>query len=86
MAAIEVRDVYKEYQRDSQRIPVLSGLTLEVAEGDYVALMGPSGSGKTTLLNLVGGSSWWASATGSATTRASSRAGRSSASRSRARW
>jgi len=55
MAAIELRDVQKEYQRDSQRIPVLSGITLEVAEGDYVALMGPSGSGKTTLLNLVGG-------------------------------
>jgi putative ABC transport system ATP-binding protein len=54
-AAIELRDVHKEYQRDSQRIPVLSGLTLEVGEGDYVALMGPSGSGKTTLLNLVGG-------------------------------
>ena len=55
MAAIELRNVQKEYQRDSQRIPVLSGITLEVAEGDYVALMGPSGSGKTTLLNLVGG-------------------------------
>jgi len=55
MAAIELRDVQKEYQRDSQKIPVLSGITLEVAEGDYVALMGPSGSGKTTLLNLVGG-------------------------------
>ena len=55
MAAIQVRDVHKEYQRDQQKIPVLSGITLEVEEGDYVALMGPSGSGKTTLLNLVGG-------------------------------
>jgi putative ABC transport system ATP-binding protein len=55
MAAIELRDVYKEYQRDRQRIPVLSGLSLEIGQGDYVALMGPSGSGKTTLLNLVGG-------------------------------
>jgi putative ABC transport system ATP-binding protein len=55
MGAIELRNVHKEYQRDSQRIPVLSGLSLSVDEGDYVALMGPSGSGKTTLLNLVGG-------------------------------
>ena len=55
MAAIEVRDVHKEYQRDKQRIPVLAGLSLAVDQGDFVALMGPSGSGKTTLLNLVGG-------------------------------
>ena len=55
MAAIEVRDVHKEYQRDKQRIPVLSGLSLGVDQADFVALMGPSGSGKTTLLNLVGG-------------------------------
>ena len=55
MAAIEVRDVYKVYKRDTQEVPVLSGLTLEVGKGDFVALMGPSGSGKTTLLNLIGG-------------------------------
>jgi putative ABC transport system ATP-binding protein len=52
---IDVRDVHKVYKRDAQEIPVLSGLTLNIAKGDYVALMGPSGSGKTTLLNLIGG-------------------------------
>jgi len=55
MAAVQVRDVRKTYQRDKQAIPVLDGLTLTVADGDFAALMGPSGSGKTTLLNLIGG-------------------------------
>ena len=55
MAGVQVRDVRKTYQRDKQQIPVLDGLSLEIAEGDFVALMGPSGSGKTTLLNLIGG-------------------------------
>ena len=55
MAAVEVRNVRKIYQRDSQSIPVLDGVTLEVPDGDFAALMGPSGSGKTTLLNLIGG-------------------------------
>ncbi|MEO5617293.1 MAG: ABC transporter ATP-binding protein [Candidatus Eisenbacteria bacterium] len=52
---IDVTDVHKVYKRDAQEIPVLSGLTLHIEKGDYVALMGPSGSGKTTLLNLIGG-------------------------------
>jgi putative ABC transport system ATP-binding protein len=55
MAGVQVRDVRKVYRRDTQQIPVLDGLTLDIANGDFVALMGPSGSGKTTLLNLIGG-------------------------------
>jgi putative ABC transport system ATP-binding protein len=55
MTMVDVRNVRKVYKRDSQEIPVLDGLTLQVKEGDFVALMGPSGSGKTTLLNLIAG-------------------------------
>jgi putative ABC transport system ATP-binding protein len=50
-----VRDVSKEFRRDKLTIPVLSGMNLQLEEGDYLALMGPSGSGKTTLLNLIAG-------------------------------
>src|SRR3954471_18937946 len=55
MAAVQVQSVRKVYKRDSQDIVVLDGLSLEVPEGEFVALMGPSGSGKTTLLNLIAG-------------------------------
>lgn len=52
---IIVEDVTKEYTRGSERISVLQGVHLEIAAGDFVALIGPSGSGKTTLLNLIAG-------------------------------
>ena len=52
---VQVRDVHKVYTRGSERLDVLAGLSLDVPEGDFLALMGPSGSGKTTLLNLIGG-------------------------------
>jgi putative ABC transport system ATP-binding protein len=55
MSMVDVRNVRKVYRRDSQEIPVLDGINLEVPEGEFVALMGPSGSGKTTLLNLIAG-------------------------------
>src|SRR3954468_20682526 len=53
--AVDVRDLRKIYTRDSIKLTVLDGLSLQVPEGEFVALMGPSGSGKTTLLNLIAG-------------------------------
>jgi putative ABC transport system ATP-binding protein len=47
--------VNRTFTRGSQSVEVLSGLNLEVKEGEFLALMGPSGSGKSTLLNLIGG-------------------------------
>jgi putative ABC transport system ATP-binding protein len=52
---VQVSEVHKYFQRGSERIDVLNGLSLDVEEGEFLALMGPSGSGKTTLLNLVAG-------------------------------
>ena len=55
MALVRLVDVRKAYRRDTQDVPVLAGVSLEIPSGDFVGLMGPSGSGKTTLLNLIGG-------------------------------
>jgi len=55
MALVEIRDVYKSFQRDTQKIEVFTGLTLDIEAGSFTALMGPSGSGKSTLLNLIAG-------------------------------
>jgi putative ABC transport system ATP-binding protein len=52
---IRIRELVKTYRRGEQDIPVLLGLDLDVAAGDFIALMGPSGSGKSTLLNLIAG-------------------------------
>jgi putative ABC transport system ATP-binding protein len=55
MALVEIRNVNKSFQRDTQVIEVFDHLTLEIAERSFTALMGPSGSGKSTLLNLIAG-------------------------------
>ena len=52
---VSIEQVRKLYQRDAQEIVVLDGLSLQIPEGEFAALMGPSGSGKTTLLNLIAG-------------------------------
>ncbi|HEY0917182.1 MAG TPA: ABC transporter ATP-binding protein [Solimonas sp.] len=52
---ISIRSLGKTYRRGNQPVPVLLGIDLEIAAGDYVSLMGPSGSGKSTLLNLIAG-------------------------------
>ena len=51
MASISLRDVYKSYGT----VPAVDGVSIEVADGEFVALVGPSGCGKTTTLNLVAG-------------------------------
>ncbi len=55
MGLVTCRDVEKSFVKGKETVEVLTGINLDIEEGDFIALMGPSGSGKTTLLNLIGG-------------------------------
>lgn len=51
---IELTDITKSYARGAEELQILRGITLHIAEGDFVAIIGPSGSGKSTLMNTIG--------------------------------
>src|SRR4249919_840791 len=53
-AIILLDRIVKSYFMGKQAIPVLKGISLNIAKNEYVALMGPSGSGKSTLMNILG--------------------------------
>jgi putative ABC transport system ATP-binding protein len=54
MALIETADLWKTYEMGSEQVHALSGVSIQIQRGEYVAIMGPSGSGKSTLMNLIG--------------------------------
>ncbi len=51
---LNIQNIYKNYGKEPMIVPVLKDVSLEVVQGNYIAIMGPSGSGKTTLMNIIG--------------------------------
>jgi putative ABC transport system ATP-binding protein len=54
MPVIEIENVKKIYQMGEVQVPALNGVTLQVDQGEMIAITGPSGSGKSTLMNIIG--------------------------------
>ncbi|MFI5345617.1 MAG: ABC transporter permease [Elusimicrobiota bacterium] len=54
MPLIELKDITRSYLVGGEELRVLKGITLDIAEGEFVAIMGPSGSGKSTLMQIIG--------------------------------
>jgi len=54
MRVVQIEDVSKQYTLGDQRVQALSGISLSIADGVFLAIAGPSGSGKSTLLNMIG--------------------------------
>jgi putative ABC transport system ATP-binding protein len=51
---IAIRNLHRTYDVGTEKVHALDGVDLDIAEGEYVAIMGPSGSGKSTMMNIVG--------------------------------
>lgn len=55
MKVIEIKNLTKTYSESEVEVKAVNGVTLDIKDGEFAAIVGPSGSGKTTLLNMIGG-------------------------------
>lgn len=51
---VDIKDIVKTYTRGGEQVRAINGISMEIHEGDFLAISGPSGSGKTSLLNIIG--------------------------------